>query len=265
MARIILTAALVVLLNVLVGCKTIDSGRGQLMPARTKTSLGSAPVVKVANADETDIVEQVAVNRQAYRQGLELLVEHYTKAGNNMKLTWAKKELAALNGMPQYNYIIEASVAGPGLKASTSIPEADYLFGDAVEFEKNAGPLYFIKNENLLRLALDKYNELIGKHPSSDKIDDAAYKAGRIYEHFKDYTIAILYYKRTYQWDPDTIYPARFREAFILDKRLHDRAKALEVYQQAINAVKREGEHQNWKDFAEKRIRELTKSEEGSK
>ena len=118
MARAILTALLIVLLNVLVGCKAIDRGRSQLVLARTKTSLVSAPVAKIAKAGEVDIVEQVAIDRQAYRQGLELLVKHYNETGNNMKLMWAEKELAALDTMPQYNYIIEASLAGPDLCAA---------------------------------------------------------------------------------------------------------------------------------------------------
>ncbi len=42
MAKIVLTAVVIVLLNVLVGCQGIDSGRGQLMPSRTMTSVGSA-------------------------------------------------------------------------------------------------------------------------------------------------------------------------------------------------------------------------------
>jgi len=262
MARVVLTTVLIVLLNVLVGCNGVDSGRGQLMPTRTRALLGAAPVVKVTKMGETDIVEQVAVNRQAYRQGLELLVEYYTKMGNNMKLLWAKKELAAMNAMPQYNYIIEASVTGPNLKASTSIPEADYLYRDALQLEKEAKQFVVIKNENLLRQALDKYNQLIRKHPSSDKIDDAAYRAGQIYEHFKDYTIAVLYYQRAYQWDPDTIYPARSKAAFILDKRLHRRAEALKLYKEA---VKKETRFEDWKEFAEKRIRELTEGDEEGK
>jgi len=262
MARTILTAALIVLLNVLVGCNGVDSGRAQLMPARTRTVLGSAPIVKIAKASEADIVEHVAVNRQAYRQGLELLIEHYTKSGNNMKLEWAKKELKALDGMPQYNYIIEAGVAPPSLKASTSIPEANYLYKDALELEKKAGVLIVIKDENLLRVALDKYNQLIRKHPSSDKIDDAAYRAGRICEYFKDYTIAVLYYQRTYQWDPETIYPARFKAAYILDKRLPRRVEALQLYRQAL---KKEKLSTKRKEFVEERIMELTQSGKSSK
>ena len=259
MARAISTGVLIVLLNVLVGCQGADSGRSQLMPPRTKQSLGSATVVKVAEVSETDIVEQVSINRQAYREGLVMLVEHYTKTGNNMKLMWAKNELKKLDDMPQYNYIIEASVAGANLKASTSIPLADYMYQDALRTEKRAKRLIVIKDENLLRVALDKYNQLIRKHPSSDKIDDAAYKAGGIYEYFKDYTIAVLYYQRAYQWDPDTIHPAKFKAAHILDKYLHRRAEALKLYQQA---VKRQGLKISHKEFAEKRIKKLTKSEE---
>ena len=261
MARIVLTVALVVLLSVLAGCASVDSGRAQLVAVGAKQST-EAVAIKVAGAGETDIVEQVAVNRQAYRQGLELLKKHYTKTGNNMKLLWAKKELASLDAMPQYNYIIEAGVAGPNLKASTTIAEADELYKEGLGLERKAGPLPLLKNEELLRLALDKYNQLIRKHPSSDKIDDAAYRAGIIYEHFRDYTIALLYYQRTYQWDADTVYPARFKAAFVLDKRLHRRDEALALYQQAVKAIKKEGEHQEWKEFAEKRIRTFTESGE---
>ena len=57
---------------------------------------------------------------------------------------------------------------------------------------KKARELIIITNEDMLRVALDKYNQLIRKHPPSDKIDDAAYRAAGIYEYFKDYTIAIL-------------------------------------------------------------------------
>ena len=259
MARTILTALLIVLLNVLVGCHGVDSGRSQLMLARTRTSLVSAPVAKVAEAGESDIIEQMSIDRQAYRQGLEFLVQRYTKMGNDMKLMWAKRELAALDDVPQFKYIIEAGVAGPHLKASSSIALADYMYEEAVRLEQKAGQLIIIKDEDLLRVALDKYNQLIVKHPSSDKIDDAAYRAGGIYKYFRDYTIALLYYQRTYQWDPDTIYPARFKAASILDVVQHRRAEALEVYQQAL---RKEDLNEKQREFAERRVKELTKSEE---
>jgi len=221
----------------------------------------TATEVEATKANEANIIEQMAIDRQAYRQGLGLLVQRYTKMGNNMKLRWAKRELAALDKVPQFDYIIEAGLAGPDLKASASIALADYMYEEAVRLEQKAGQLIIIKDEGLLRVALDKYNQLIRKHPSSDKIDDAAYRAAGIFEHFMDYTIALLYYQRTYQWDPDTPYPARFKAAYILDKRLHRRAEALELYQQV---VENERLSINYREFAEMRIAELTESDESS-
>ncbi len=225
-------------------------------------SLGSGGAVNIAKAGETDFVEQIAVNRQAYRQGLKLLVKYYTRTGNNMKFKWAKEELAALDSIPQYKYIVMAETAGANLRASTSIPEADDLYLDALDLEKEAGVLIFGKNNDTLRLALDKYDRLIRNYPSSDKIDDAAYKAGEIYEYFQDYSIALLYYERAYQWDPDTTHPARFRSARILDKRLHRNAEALALYRQAIKTEGKYGKYRMWKKYAEGRIKALYKSEE---
>jgi len=258
MARTILTAALIVLLNVLVGCHGVDSGRSQLLPFQIKT----APTLTTTAASETDIIEEMSDNRQGYRQYLAFLVEHYTKAGNNMKLKWAKKELAALDAIPQYNYIIEAVTAPASLRASAKIAEAELMYRDAVRIERQAKGLLIIYNENLLRVALDKYNQLIRRHPTSDKIDDAAFKAGGIHEYFGDYTIAALYYERAYQWDPDTIYAARFKAAYIWDKRLAiRRADALENYQEVL---KKGGLPQKRKEFIEKRIKELTQSDRSS-
>jgi len=251
MARTILTAVLIALLYVLVGCKGIDSSGAKLMIVRTKP----VPVVEVADASETDIVEEVVNKRRAYRQSLELLVQHYTNMGDNMKLRWAKRELAALDGMVQYNYIVEAGLAGPDLKASTSIYAADVLYGDALNLEKKAKELIIIVRGAQLRRALDKCNQLVREYPSSDKIDDVAYIAGRIYEHFKEYSIAVLYYQRTYQWDPETSYPAIFKAAYILDRRLHRRAEAMELYQQV---VENERLGINYREFAEMRIAEIT-------
>ncbi len=260
MSRAILTVLLIVLLNVLVGCEGMDSGRGQVVPAGAKEFSGTGSVAGVATAAEADIVEQVSINRQAYRRYLGLLVEHYTKSGNNMKLMWAEKELAGLDAVVQYNYIVEASLAGPNLKAVASIAEADYMYDDAWRTEKKARGLIIIVDENLLRVALDKYNQLIKRHPSSNKIDDAAFRAAGIYEHFQDYSIAALYYQRASQWDPDTVHPAAFKAAYNLDRRLHRRAEALELYQQA---VKNENLSINYRAFAEKRIKELTRSDQG--
>jgi tetratricopeptide (TPR) repeat protein len=174
-----------------------------------------------------------------------------------MKLQWAQKELDAFNTMPKYDYIVGPE--GRNLKPIASIPAADDLFFEGEAFEKKAGPLPLLKDENSLRLALQKYNEVIKQFPTSDKIDDAAYKAGTIYEYFQDYSIALLYYQSAYQWDPDTIYPARFRAARVLDKDLHRNAEALKLYQEAVQTEGRFDKYREWKEFAERRIREMQK------
>ncbi len=253
MARTILTAVLIVLLNVLVGCNGVDSGRSHLAP----TNVGPAPTVSISDTSESDLIEQMVLNRQAYRQGLELLVRFYTRTGNDMKLQWAKKELTGLNSMPQYTYHI---IADANLEASTSISSADILYEQALQIEKRASTL-FIKDDKMLRQALNKYLELIEKHGSSDKIGDAAYRAAGIYEHFKDYTLAVLYYKRVYQWDRYTVLPAKYRAAKILDRQLNQRTEALELYRQVIMD---EAVPQTYRDFAQLRINELTKGEEGT-
>jgi tetratricopeptide (TPR) repeat protein len=253
MARIILTVLLVVIVNVVVGCSGVDSGKSQLEPAGAG-GLRTAEAVTIAGS-EADIVEQMMINRLAYRQGLEALIKEYGRTGNNTKLVWAQKELAALDSIPKYSYVIEAGVAGADLRATNMIVEADYIYKEGVELQKRGEGLLLIKDDNLLRSALVKYNELIKMHPSSDKIDDAAFKAAGIYEHFQDYSIAVVYYKRAFQWDPETPYPARFKAAYILDRRLHRRAEALELYQEAL---RKDRLSDNYREFAQIRIGEIT-------
>ena len=258
MARVISTVLLIVLLNVLVGCGDTDRSSAKLMLVSTKEVSGSAPTLQVAEAGETDIVEQMTASRDAYRKGLEALADYYTRQGNNMKINWAKKELAALDSMPHYRYVVDAALAGANLKPTESIPEADQLYREAVDLEDRARGLAVIVDEGLLRQALDNYNLLIRKYPTSNKIVDAAYKAAGIYEHFKDYSVAILYYQRVFQWDPATTYPAVFKKAYVLDRHLHRYNEALELYQQAA-ADEKLGF--SYKTFAETRIQELTQKE----
>jgi tetratricopeptide (TPR) repeat protein len=259
MAKTILALLTAVLLHVLVGCTEPDSGLSQLTPPAVKNM--PAVTAQAASAyGETDLVERLSEARTSYEAALMTLAEHYAAAGNNMKLAWASSELDALGEMPRYNYIIEAAVAGPDLRASQSIPLADYMYADAVRAERRARLIPLVPDDDRLRAALEQYNELIRQHPTSDKIDDAAYRAAGIYETFKDYTIAVMYYQRVYQWDPQTLHPARYRQAAILDRHLHRRAEALELYTAAIGAGNLSASQ---KKSAEQRIKELTEPEGG--
>jgi len=112
-----------------------------------------------------------------------------------------------------------------------------------------------VNSTKSLYLAKDKFDALITNYPESDKIDDAAYRAGRIYDHFGDYRIAALYYQRTFQWNEKTRYPARSRAAYVMDKRLNEKEKALTFYQLAY---KYEKHFPNNVEYARTRILELT-------
>jgi tetratricopeptide (TPR) repeat protein len=256
MTRIVVTAATILLLSALVGCQEPNRGTSTTLPRGPYTEPGAnIPVEQAAAADEIDLVEQLAAHRQAYRRALEMLIRYYDVAGNNMKLTWAREELEGLDRVRQYRYIVEMP---PDLKATDRIEAADAVFNEARDMERKAGTLPILKNEELLRAALGKYTELINKYPTSDKIDDAAFQMAGIHEYFKDYTLALSFYQRTYQWDPATPHPARFKAAWVLDDKLHRRAEALKLYQES---VLKESLDANQKAFAERRIRELSTSD----
>jgi tetratricopeptide (TPR) repeat protein len=261
MARMVTTAAVILILALAVGCENSNTGLGQKKPQRTNpyVSNPSDPTVLAASssADEIDLVEKMAEHREAYRRSLQVLIQHYETAGNYEKTTWARQELDALDRIPQYRYIIEAQVMPADLKAVESIPAADELYEQAVKIDRDAGALPVLKNEETLRAALEKYGEVIRQYPTSDKIDDVAYRMGLIHEYFNDFTIALQYYQRAYQWDPTTPYPARFKAASILDRRLRRRAEAVELYQEAII---KEAQFTYERSIAERRIKELTTS-----
>jgi tetratricopeptide (TPR) repeat protein len=263
MTRIVTTVAVILLLTLVVGCET-NTGTSQRLPYRSNPYIGepNQPLARPLSNDEIDLVEKTVSERQAYRRSLQALVQYYNAAGNNLKTTWAREELTALDRIPQYRYIIEAQVMPASLKATESIAAADQLYEEATKIERQAGPLLMpapLKDQQLLRAALVKYGDLLRQYPTSDKIDDAAYRMAEIHKDLGDYTIALSYYERAYQWDDATPYPARFRAAEILDKKLHERAKALAVYQEAI--VK-EAQHTDLRLMAERRVQELSTSKD---
>jgi tetratricopeptide (TPR) repeat protein len=207
------------------------------------------------DAAEIDLVERMAIHRGAYQAALAELVEYYTTSGDATKLGWAKKEQASL---VQYRYLMPAEAMQAALAATDSIEEADKLFEEANGLYWEANRLMVIADEDKLRMALRGFNKLITNYPTSDKIDDAAYRAGQVYEHFGDYQIAAVYYQRAFQWDDGTPYPARFKAAYVLDKHLHMRKEALALYRLA---VERESRFDGNTEFAQRRIGEMTRDE----
>ena len=209
----------------------------------------------IPGAGEADYVEQVAATRQAYREALESLIAYYRSVGNYTKGQWAQTELRTFNQMVKYTYLAPAETAPANLQARDVIDQAEQLYADGMKLFREAGGGLLIVDEPKLRESLQYFNQLIAEYPTSTRIDDAAYRAGQIYEHLKNYELAAVYYQRAFQWNDNTPYPARYRAAMILDHRLKMRSEALALYQLA---VEREARYSDNVENAKRRIAELT-------
>lgn len=219
----------------------------------------AADITAPPTAREVDLVEDLSEKRIAYLESLKTLRAYYEQTGNHQKSGWANRELELFGQSPQYTYIAVGQIASENLRATDSIPEADELFAEARRLYRSARLLALVGDKPKLRQALSMFNELINTYPTSDKIDDAAYKAGVIYQAFGDDRLAVTYYKRAFQWNSDTPYPARFKAARLMDLRLGLKADALELYKYAIE---NEGRYGANVDFAKLRVEALLNTEE---
>ncbi len=255
MARIVYATALITLVAIFAGCQPANDVYRVPGPERP-----SNPYFR-PGATETDLVEEMAISRAAYEKGLEQLVGYYSRTGNNMKLDMARKELSSHKRMLKYKYIIGPTASD--LQATDPVVAADDLFYATQRLQREATLLGPLGDKNKLRLALQKYEQLIRDYPSSDKVDDSAFQAGVILEAFGEYVLALEYYKSAFKWDPEIREPARFKAAYILDKHMHRYAEALVLYQEALKTEALFDQHRQWKVYAEGRIRELEKLGEG--
>lgn len=255
MSRYLQIAAVVALL-LTAGCQQPKVSDAHLMVSPEQAQMAQQAGFLMPQASEADYVEQVAATRDAYQQALLNLVAYYESTGNAAKLQWARTELNTFVEMAHYRYLMPGELLPVRLQATESILEADELYKQAMDLYRQSGGLIIVTDAGKLRHALALFNEIITEYPTSDKIDDAAYRAGRIYEHFRDYQLAAVYYQRAFQWNEQTRYPARFRAAYVLDYRLKMRSEALTLYRLA---VEKESMYQNNTEFAKIRINALTK------
>lgn len=260
MSRTGLCCVIAVLIFPIIGCEEAakDDPRFRVNPAELEQARQEG--YSVPDATEVDMVETLAASRSQYYANLQALHRYYAAKGSAIKKAWVEKEMASFGQIPQYQYLMPAESALADRRATDSIEEADALYEEAMKLYREAGALLVFTNEAKLRMALNKFNELIATYPSSDKIDDSAYRAGRIYEHFGDYEIAVVYYQRVFQWNEVTPYPTRFRAAYLMDQKLHDRTAALTLYRLAIQV---ESRYEDNVEYAQERILELTGGQGG--
>ncbi len=222
------------------------------------------PDIILTDASEVDLVEQVLANRAAYFLSLETLRNYYEETGHHEKRTWAEAELADVRRIKPFRYILSGEIPIEKLLPTDSIPEADELYDSGLALMREGGhgvPALYRKGK--MRDALATFRTLIAEHPSSDKIDDAAFQCGEIHrEYFKgEEELAVRWYERAFAWDPETPHPARFQAAVVYDLRLHDRDRALELYHAVIEM---ENDEQSNVNFALRRIGQLSENPAGA-
>ncbi|MCG3130636.1 MAG: hypothetical protein FLDDKLPJ_01402 [Phycisphaerae bacterium] len=209
---------------------------------------------------EADLIEEVVTSREAYVASLRALHESYAKSGRAIERDRAAYELSGLDRVQCFQYVVEAEVPPADLRPTEAIPEADRFYAEGVKLMKEGGyHVPGIYRRDKMLTALKRFKALIEQHPTSDKIDDAAFYCGEIHkEYFPDQElIAVRWYERAIAWNPKTPHPARFQAAVQYDYRLHDRARALELYHGVLEQES-EIDITNTR-FSSRRIDELTR------
>ena len=178
------------------------------------------------------LVERVLALRRDYQIALEQLRNHYLSAGDLERAKWAEDELIQFHRIGKQAYRLDLDVGPPLLKAEQNIPEANELYRRAMTYkDKGWTGTEYVDNQ---RRAEILFQQILANYPQSDKIDDAAYQLGDIYEGraYKQYRRAALYYERCFQWNPNTQFDARIRAARLYDKYLQERSHAIDLYKE---------------------------------
>jgi hypothetical protein len=199
-------------------------------PQGQAPSRGADPKKETAVAD-LELVERLMVARRDYQKMLEQLRTHYLNAGDMEKARWAEDELRQFHRIPKQPFRLELVMPPPTLHASVNIPEANALFIRAMQYKGKGSGMEFIDNQRRAELLLQ---QLITQFPQSNKIGDAAYQLGDIYEGkpYRQYRHAAAYFERCIEWNPTTNLDGRLRAARLYDRQNLDRGKAVELYRE---------------------------------
>lgn len=234
--------------------------RGPIASPENPKDTGVTPgaPLAVVERQEVDLVENVLTHRAQYHQGLEELRDYYREHGYAAKQSWADFELGGLRKVKTFRYLIDAEVPSDELRPTDRVPEADALYQRGLKLmRKGGGKLPIFYREKTMIEAADAFQQLVQRYPNSDKIDDAAFFLGEIHKEYlpDQEPIAVKWYERAWTWDPQTPHAARFQAAMVYDYRLHDRDRALELYQ---SVLKNETADLTNVRFATRRIQQLT-------
>ena len=188
----------------------------------------SNPPVK---GGDLELVQKLLTVRKDYQKTLEQLRVHYYQSNDMERMRWAEEELKQYHRIPKHAFILDLDVPPPNLNGNSNITEANKLFTWAMQYKDKGFGTDYMDNQRRAELL---FQEILTKHPQSDKISDVAFMLGDIYESkaYRMHYRAVEYYQRCYQWNTKTTHEARIRAARIYDKQLHNRNKAIELYRE---------------------------------
>jgi hypothetical protein len=230
-------------------------GAGVLAQSTPNTPTSSPGTKSETKAGEVELVEAVLKARRDYWASLDKLRQNYVAANELEKIRWVEDELRSYHRMMKYSYRLDVKdVPPPTLQPKSNIPEANALFRRALEFKNRGTGDEYLDNQ---RRAEILYQAILERFPESDKIADAAYHLGDIYENYRprpQFERSAAYYERSFQWNKAANTDARIRAARIYDRQLKMNDKAKELYKAVLNHDTNPGRV----DEAERRLAELS-------
>jgi TolA-binding protein len=180
---------------------------------------------------DAEFVERLLAARKEYQLTLEKLRAHYIATGDIERARWAEDELLQFHRISKQAFRLDMDVPPPTLQANYNIPEANELYRRALAFQNRGWGSDYVDNQRRAELL---YQQILSNYPQSDKISDAAYQLGDIYESkaYRQYGRAASYFERCFQWNPKTQLDARLRAARLYERHLNERQRAAEIYRE---------------------------------
>ena len=184
---------------------------------------------RMSSVSDMELVERLIEARKQYANSLRALLQYYQSIGDGKRAAWAEEELKQFHRLPQHAYRLDLDVPNPKLQPLYNIPQANDLYRDALRYKDRGLGTDYVDNQKRAEILLQR---LLTDYPQSNRISDAAYQLGDLYEGraFRQFERAAAYFERCFQWNAATQYDARLRAARLYDHELKDRAKALELY-----------------------------------
>lgn len=184
---------------------------------------------------DIELVERLITARREYQMSLERLRAYYVENNDAQRARWAEEELLAYHRSAKQSFRLDVGdVPPPTLEPKFNVQEANELYRRGMVYKSRGLLSDYTDNQRRAELL---FQQLLTQYPRCDKIADAAYQLGELYEGraFRQYRRAAAYFERSFQWAKGSNTDARLRAARIYDRQLGERTRAVELYQEVID------------------------------